>query len=494
MKSRGLNQQLHITHRWILTLCLTVFITPLIAFSQSQETGKMAFFDAHLNRTLAGLDFLSMPAGHQIRSQIAVQFANLNQLSEDQINKAYENGFLPARLLSKDRWLVLNESEIIGIRIHQRDRDRLHPYDWQLTRRVEMERNEHRQMTMLKERTGDPDDASFLITYFEYDERGYPTRQIGYMSNGVSQIPYLDMRIDYDQLGRVEQIRERYYNIMGNQRSDSVSTRFQYQGQDMSSLRIENGFHGHMHSDTTRTMFQEGSGNEPLRLMIHRSFMVQDGNNGQYQRERTRYRYTYPTLSTILDYLIKQTYYYDMAPFELEEYNDGTGEYEILERLTQVIEQGFTTLQAETWQSGSGWILGDLWYIHLNERSKPDFIEVYDQSRLSPYLFEAHEITSEFATTVDQIEQNPNSVLLYQNYPNPFNPQTEIIFELNESDWVTLSVFDALGRKVRTLVDQVLSSGRHQATFDANFLPTGLYYYQLQTGEEMITRTMIYLK
>jgi hypothetical protein len=164
------------------------------------------------------------------------------------------------------------------------------------------------------------------------------------------------------------------------------------------------------------------------------------------------------------------------------------------ERLVLQRERGFSTLQKEMWTEAEEWSANDLWYVHFNERDKPELIEIYDQSEPSLYLFEAHEITSEFLTSVDQIEQSPTSVLLYQNYPNPFNPQTEITFEISEPEWVTLSVYDALGRKVVTLLDQVLASGRHQSTFDASQLPTGIYYYQIQAGDQLLTRNMIFAK
>ena len=484
---------------WMYMVVLLLGI-PQLAIGQNtlelneQEEARKEFFEQHLNKTLLGVGLLGSPTETQTRERIGDQFSQLDQLSESQINEAFQSGFFPSQLQPKARWYVLNESEMVGIRIHQRDRDRTQPFDWQLIRRVEMERNENRQMTMLKEHSGDPEDLSSLITYFEYDERGYPTRQLGYMSTGFSQIPYLDMRIEYDAEGRIAQIRERYYNVMGNQRSDTVVTRFQYQEQERSALRVEHGAFGHQHSDTTRTMFQEGNENEPLRLMIHQSIMAHDGQNGGFKRERTQMRYTYPTLTTIPDYFLKQTYYYDLVPYELEIYDEQSMNYVPYERLVLQRERGFSTLQKEMWTEAEEWSANDLWYVHFNERDKPELIEIYDQSEPSLYLFEAHEITSEFLTSVDQIEQSPTSVLLYQNYPNPFNPQTEITFEISEPEWVTLSVYDALGRKVVTLLDQVLASGRHQSTFDASQLPTGIYYYQIQAGDQLLTRNMIFAK
>ncbi len=69
-----------------------------------------------------------------------------------------------------------------------------------------------------------------------------------------------------------------------------------------------------------------------------------------------------------------------------------------------------------------------------------------------------------------------------QNYPNPFNPSTQIQFSIPESEWVTLSVFDVIGRKVAEIVNSRLQAGSYNIAFDATNLTSGLYYYRLQAG------------
>jgi serine protease len=81
-----------------------------------------------------------------------------------------------------------------------------------------------------------------------------------------------------------------------------------------------------------------------------------------------------------------------------------------------------------------------------------------------------------------------------QNYPNPFNPTTDIEFTLPTSGMVTLEVFNVVGQKVRTLVDQSLSSGTHRFTFDAANLSSGVYFYRLAFGERVESRKMLLLK
>ena len=78
--------------------------------------------------------------------------------------------------------------------------------------------------------------------------------------------------------------------------------------------------------------------------------------------------------------------------------------------------------------------------------------------------------------------------------PNLFNPATTSRYELPENALVTLEVFDMLGRRVATLVNEAQASGQHQAAFDATGLSSGLYLYRLQAGEFAQTRKMLLVK
>lgn len=83
---------------------------------------------------------------------------------------------------------------------------------------------------------------------------------------------------------------------------------------------------------------------------------------------------------------------------------------------------------------------------------------------------------------------------MHQNYPNPFNPATEIAYTLPQAGWVRLLVYNALGRRVATLVNGPQSAGRHTVLFDGAGLPTGVYLYQLQAGEFRARRKMMLVK
>jgi len=85
--------------------------------------------------------------------------------------------------------------------------------------------------------------------------------------------------------------------------------------------------------------------------------------------------------------------------------------------------------------------------------------------------------------------------LSIDNYPNPFNPTTEINLQVPETMHVSVNVYDLLGRKVSTVIDSELTSGRHRITFDASFLATGTYFYVLNTDKgDRITRRLMLIK
>jgi len=83
---------------------------------------------------------------------------------------------------------------------------------------------------------------------------------------------------------------------------------------------------------------------------------------------------------------------------------------------------------------------------------------------------------------------------LSQNYPNPFNPVTKIDFSLPTSSMVTMTVYDILGNEVSTLVNEAKSAGLHTVTFNGSDLNSGIYFYKLQYGAEILTNKMMLVK
>ncbi|HSW56349.1 MAG TPA: T9SS type A sorting domain-containing protein [Ignavibacteriaceae bacterium] len=83
---------------------------------------------------------------------------------------------------------------------------------------------------------------------------------------------------------------------------------------------------------------------------------------------------------------------------------------------------------------------------------------------------------------------------LFQNYPNPFNPTTTLSFVIGQSSFVSLKVYDMLGNEVATLVDEYKPAGNYEVEFDASRLPSGVYFYQLQSGYFISTKSMVMIK
>ena len=88
----------------------------------------------------------------------------------------------------------------------------------------------------------------------------------------------------------------------------------------------------------------------------------------------------------------------------------------------------------------------------------------------------------------------PFDFALNQNYPNPFNPATIISFSIPERQFVSLKVFDMLGKEVKNLVNGYYSAGRHAIRFDASNLTSGIYFYTLQAGDFVSSRKMVVVK
>jgi hypothetical protein len=104
-------------------------------------------------------------------------------------------------------------------------------------------------------------------------------------------------------------------------------------------------------------------------------------------------------------------------------------------------------------------------------------------------------IESLATTSVEHESENiPKEFILYQNYPNPFNPGTTITFSIPHFAFITLKVYDILGREVVTLVNSELNPGEHSVAFDATNLSSGVYIYQLSAGGFIQTKKMLVAK
>ena len=120
-------------------------------------------------------------------------------------------------------------------------------------------------------------------------------------------------------------------------------------------------------------------------------------------------------------------------------------------------------------------------------------------NQVSPSQIEALQIIAN-TDIVTGIEDNknrltiPDNFSLSQNYPNPFNPSTRIRYTLSEVSFVTLKIYNILGKEVATLVNELKPSGTFEVTFNAHRLASGVYFYSLHAGNFVKTKKLILLK
>lgn len=88
----------------------------------------------------------------------------------------------------------------------------------------------------------------------------------------------------------------------------------------------------------------------------------------------------------------------------------------------------------------------------------------------------------------------PTEFNLYQNYPNPFNPSTTISFDLPNAEFVSLTIYDVLGKQVSTLVNEYKNAGRYDIRFEANRLSSGMYFYKISAGNFNQIKKFILMK
>ncbi len=100
----------------------------------------------------------------------------------------------------------------------------------------------------------------------------------------------------------------------------------------------------------------------------------------------------------------------------------------------------------------------------------------------------------EYSNVVEVTVSGITSFGLDQNYPNPFNPTTTISYQLSSNSFTTLKVYDAIGREVASLVNEMKEAGTYSATFDGSKLSSGIYFYILRSGNFTLTKKLTLMK
>lgn len=102
--------------------------------------------------------------------------------------------------------------------------------------------------------------------------------------------------------------------------------------------------------------------------------------------------------------------------------------------------------------------------------------------------------TFKYSKILEVEVKSPNSFVLFQNYPNPFNPNTIISWQSPAGVWQSLKVYDILGNEITTLVDEYKPAGKYEIEFSGQDLPSGVYFYEVKSGDFSDTKSMLLLK
>jgi hypothetical protein len=103
-------------------------------------------------------------------------------------------------------------------------------------------------------------------------------------------------------------------------------------------------------------------------------------------------------------------------------------------------------------------------------------------------------VPRDVATDIDMRQELPSGFALLQNYPNPFNPTTTISYNISKTVKVRLSVYDALGREVKELVNELKTPGSYNVEFDGTGLASGIYFYRIETEGRSKVKSMLLMK
>ena len=120
---------------------------------------------------------------------------------------------------------------------------------------------------------------------------------------------------------------------------------------------------------------------------------------------------------------------------------------------------------------------------------------IHDSTLVDRVYFGGQVVTNEYKIQ-QEFSQGQKQIRLLQNYPNPFNPSTTISFELTRPEYIRLSVYTMLGQPVAMLAEGKREAGWYRIAFNADQLPSGIYFYRLEqvSGEVLLTRRMTLIK
>jgi len=134
-------------------------------------------------------------------------------------------------------------------------------------------------------------------------------------------------------------------------------------------------------------------------------------------------------------------------------------------------------------------------YAQLIARGTDNINSITKLRETADYIQQIYDENFQSVVSIKNISNEiPAKYELYQNYPNPFNPVTHLEFEISNPGFVSLKVYDMLGKEIKTLVNENKTAGRYAVEFDGSNLPSGIYYYKMVAGKFSNTKDMVLLK
>jgi hypothetical protein len=158
------------------------------------------------------------------------------------------------------------------------------------------------------------------------------------------------------------------------------------------------------------------------------------------------------------------------------------------------------TYAYDTWQSVKVIVdldndIGEFWFEGVMIHTWQDAVNFWGPNANAETYFDDFGYDSVITSVENEGDVKvPSLFSLEQNFPNPFNPTTKIKYQIPELSFVTLKVYDMLGSEVVTLVNEEHKIGNYEIEFNAEQLPSGIYFYKLQTPNFTQTKKMILLK
>ncbi len=184
----------------------------------------------------------------------------------------------------------------------------------------------------------------------------------------------------------------------------------------------------------------------------------------------------------------RSTYTYDLMDNLLtklsESWTIGLWVNDSRETYTYDITSNAVTGKAEKWENNA-WVNNQYGSLTLTSN--------YKNNNLYVSGYNCNVTYTQFTDVKDELN-NSLVFALNQNYPNPFNPSTNINFTLPKTEFVTLKIYDILGKEITTLINEELNAGNHTKIWDAKNLSSGVYFYKLQAGKFTETKKMVLVR